>query len=228
MPKSKRVIAAWGSGTPTGYWGWQYTDGQAQWASVYGYPSSTPPFGRCDHNAYIGAGGMPGMLKSVGLGTTPAPTPTPTPTPTPEEDMPSTAHLGHTKPQKLVAGKWAYILWDTAYVDPAKMFRAGSGAVVNVSGRPLITTLSVEVVPVDATKAPPKDIRTRPVYIKPVANAPHIASALEGLEHIPTAGNSYIVDTRAFKVQTGKYLGFSIYTDVDATINHAGLYVHYW
>jgi len=46
------VVASYGGSSPTGIAnmvGWQYTDGQPQFA-VSGLPSSSPPFGPCDHN----------------------------------------------------------------------------------------------------------------------------------------------------------------------------------
>lgn len=50
------VVASYGGSQPqlSNMRGWQYTDGQPQYDRA-GWPSSTSPFGRCDHNVVFGA-----------------------------------------------------------------------------------------------------------------------------------------------------------------------------
>jgi hypothetical protein len=70
---TQQIIADYRGVQPIGDWmGWQYTNGQ--WPNQYGYPSSSPPFGACDHNVYTGAGGLAGMLAGFGIGETPVTT----------------------------------------------------------------------------------------------------------------------------------------------------------
>jgi hypothetical protein len=247
----KRIIAAWGTGTPGGFWGWQYTDGQPQFASVYGYPSSTPPFGRCDHNAYTGPGGMAGLLKSVGLGSTPTPPPPPpppvprppTPVPSPPvpappipspgpppsppgEDMPTYMHLGHTKPQKIKGGQWTYLTWDAAYNDPDKVMTAGYGGVM-LTGKTMTITLDATVKPVDPKKNAGV-IRTKFSQLHPVPNAPDpVVRETRELEHPPTSGQTSIAHTHVLYVHSDAYLAVHVYADWDIVIDGADLTATY-
>jgi hypothetical protein len=71
------VVASYGSVKPNVHnmIGWQYSDGESRWPVPTGYPRSTPPFGRCDHNVFPGL--SPSQLAdALGVGT-PAPAPAP-------------------------------------------------------------------------------------------------------------------------------------------------------
>lgn len=52
QPPMKARYAAVPPAAP--FFGWQYSDGSAQWPVAAGWPRSSAPFGPCDHNAFKG------------------------------------------------------------------------------------------------------------------------------------------------------------------------------
>lgn len=60
---------------------WQYSDGEAKYPVPSGYPRISAPFGRCDHNVFIGSRDK--FQSIFGFGSGPAPTPAPKPAPVP-------------------------------------------------------------------------------------------------------------------------------------------------